>query len=209
MTADLRYTSDQVELPPTFRYQLADTGCWLWLGYCDRNGYARIYDRTTQRIEWAHRYSYRAHKGQIPHGYEIDHTCQQTRCVNPGHLDAVTKVEHVARTFARLGKGERHLAAAHLRRLGVTYAEIAEALGYAGKEGARAAIVSAVAKGLIDADEIPEVRRLTDVERDEIAELVALDVPQAVVAELYGVHASQVSRVSRGLTSGHRRDGAA
>lgn len=193
------------DLPESFKFVVDDNNCWVWTAYCDRNGYARIYDRDAQRIEWAHRWSYRFHKGPIPHRWEIDHTCQNTRCVNPEHLDAVTRKEHVQRTMRRLGKDDLHAAAAHLRMNGATYKDIAEALGYSGQQSAFHAVMKAIDKGLIDADEVPRPSRLDDEDCEDIKALVAMGVPQAVVAELYGIHNSQVSRVSRGIRSGHRR----
>jgi hypothetical protein len=43
------------------------------------------------RGEQAHRYSYRIHKGEIPQGAVIHHTCFCKRCVNPDHLEAVSQ----------------------------------------------------------------------------------------------------------------------
>jgi HNH endonuclease len=195
-----------VTLPAGFVYtEDPETGCWLWDGYCDKNGYARIYNADHRCIEWAHRFSYEAHRGPIPPRHEIDHVCRQTRCVNYEHLDAVTRAEHVRRTLERLGKDKRHLAAAHLRRLNLTYQEIAEALAYSGKEGAHQAVLRAVAKGLASSDEVPRATRLTEIEREEIRDLYTLGVPQTVIGECYAVDSSQVSRICNGHTSGHSR----
>lgn len=188
----------------SFQYEVDEAGCWLWSGYRDRNGYARIYNRDRGRIEWAHRYSYETHVGPLAPGMEIDHMCQVVACVNPEHLQQLTHAEHVRVTMTRLGKDDLHLAAARLRRQGFTYAEISSALGYAGRFAAHRAVEAAIAKGLIQADEVPRARRLNEVERAEIRELVAIGIPQAVVAEFYGVDSSHVSRVSRGITSGHK-----
>jgi hypothetical protein len=194
----------------SFRYEVDAQGCWIWSGYCDSNGYARIYDRANRRIEWAHRYSYEQHVEPIRPGYEIDHMCEVTNCVNPDHLQQLTHREHCRVTMERLGKVDKQRRAAHLRQLGMTYAEIADALGYTSKTSAADAVNRAIKLGLVDADDIPRASRLNDVERNDIAELVSLGVPQAIVAEVYGIDDSQVSRVSRGIHSGHvARRGAA
>lgn len=183
------------DLVSSFRYREAADGCWLWQGYCDSNGYGRIYDRERKSIVWAHRFSYERHKGPIPERHEIDHTCQTTACVNPDHLDAVTKAEHARRTMMRLGKDDLHVAAARLRRSGLAYGEIADALGYAGRGSAKAAVIAAIVKGLIAAEEVPPARRLSDAECDDIRAMYALGVPQTVLARHYGFDSSHISRV--------------
>jgi hypothetical protein len=187
--------------PIAGQFDVDPNGCWLWTGYCDRNGYARVYDRENKRIDWAHRVSYRMHNGPIPDGHEIDHVCQVTRCVCPHHLDAVTKVEHVARTFRRCGKDNRHLLAAELRQQGLTYDEIAAVIGMASRSGALSAIHSAITKGLVDPDDVPPARHLSATERQDVIDLYDLGVPQGALAEWYGVDNSNISRICTGKTS--------
>lgn len=193
-------------------YKVDDRGCWVWQGYADRNGYGRIYDNSLPRrarTDWVHRVSYRATNGPIPEKHEIDHTCQNTLCMNPAHLEAVTRPEHVRRTYERLGKDARHHLAAVLRSSGMTYREIAEALEYSGKGGASSAISAAISKGLIDPAEVPPARKLTREEREDIRDLYALGVPQTEIAAWYELHSSQVSRICNGMTSGHGYEEAA
>ena len=51
---------------------------------------------------YAHRAAYELFVGPIPSGYEIDHLCRVRDCVNPDHLEAVTRRENLLRgdTFA-------------------------------------------------------------------------------------------------------------
>jgi hypothetical protein len=35
--------------------------------------------------------------GPIPEGLEIDHLCRNRACVNPGHLEPVTRLENIRR----------------------------------------------------------------------------------------------------------------
>jgi hypothetical protein len=49
--------------------------------------------------ELIHRKHYEQFKGPIPDGLEIDHTCRNTRCVNPEHLEAVTHAENLRRRY--------------------------------------------------------------------------------------------------------------
>jgi len=75
-----------------------NSGCWLWTKAVMANGYGLI--MTSTGVRTAHRVSYEAHKGEIPAGLELDHKCRVRSCVNPDHLEAVTKTENVRRGFA-------------------------------------------------------------------------------------------------------------
>ena len=45
----------------------------------------------------AHRYVYLTSGHEIPEGLELDHLCRNRRCVNPDHLEPVTKSENMRR----------------------------------------------------------------------------------------------------------------
>jgi hypothetical protein len=56
------------------------TGCWVWRLFKSR-GYGM-----TSRGRRAHRVQYAALIGPIPDGYDVHHECENTACINPGHL---------------------------------------------------------------------------------------------------------------------------
>ncbi|WP_443217111.1 HNH endonuclease signature motif containing protein [Rhodococcus sp. YH1] len=56
------------------------------------------HERRTQTI---HRVVYRELVGEIPEGFEIDHTCTEKLCANPRHLEAIAPAEHHRRTRER------------------------------------------------------------------------------------------------------------
>lgn len=60
-------------------------GCHLWSGKCDRDGYG-YHGRSR-----AHIVAYVAAFGPVPEGFELDHRCRRRNCVNPMHLDPVTR----------------------------------------------------------------------------------------------------------------------
>jgi len=49
----------------------------------------------------AHRFAYEQFIGPIPSGLTVDHLCFERRCVNPGHLEAVTNEENARRGQVR------------------------------------------------------------------------------------------------------------
>jgi hypothetical protein len=61
-----------------------NTGCWLWLGDTDKDGYGCkcINYRNTR----AHRHAWTLYRGTIPNGHEVRHRCGVRLCVNPDHL---------------------------------------------------------------------------------------------------------------------------
>lgn len=76
-------------------------GCWLWTGA--RAGRATLQygnTRWSRRVRYAHRVAYELLVGPVPDGLELDHLCRVPLCVNPAHLEAVTRSENVRRGYA-------------------------------------------------------------------------------------------------------------
>lgn len=70
----------------------AISGCWLWVGAQLPNGYGSVGVIGRGDIsQLAHRYVYTQLVGVIPDGLHIDHRCRVRCCVNPLHLEAVTR----------------------------------------------------------------------------------------------------------------------
>lgn len=68
-----------------------NSGCWIWTGFVNPDGYAMC---SNIRV---HRFSYEENVEPIPHGLVIDHKCRVRCCVNPDHLECVTSGENVLR----------------------------------------------------------------------------------------------------------------
>lgn len=69
--------------------------CWEWTGYVNPKGYGNY--RRGGRTHWVHRLAWELLVGPIPDGLEIDHLCRNRRCVNPDHLEPVTRSENLRR----------------------------------------------------------------------------------------------------------------
>lgn len=73
----------------------ATTDCWPWFGTFNQKGYA-VMNHRSKHLRAA-RVSYKLFRGPIAEGLEPDHTCRMRGCVNPWHLDLVTRGENVRR----------------------------------------------------------------------------------------------------------------
>lgn len=78
-----------------------NTGCWLWTGALDKDGYAKFTAKSGERKYWrGHIASYEEFIGPVPEGLELDHLCRTKSCINPVHLEPVTGYENMRRGTA-------------------------------------------------------------------------------------------------------------
>lgn len=77
------------------KYDVQPGGCWLWTGAIGKTGYAVF--RYNGKAANAHRVSYTHHVGPVPEGLDLDHLCRVRHCVNPAHLEPVTRRVNLSR----------------------------------------------------------------------------------------------------------------
>jgi hypothetical protein len=66
-----------------------ESGCHLWTGTVNANGYAMRHHTLI------HRERYEQANGPAPEGYHVHHTCRVRSCVNLDHLEAVPHRENI------------------------------------------------------------------------------------------------------------------
>ena len=88
--------------------------CWIWTSYKNEGGYGRF--GINYKHEFAHRVSYFLSKGSIPSQMTIDHLCRNRLCVNPSHLEIVSRGENVLRgeNFTAKQKRQKKCSSGHI-----------------------------------------------------------------------------------------------
>ena len=71
--------------------QRIESGCLVWTGALSARatGDYGTFTWHGRKTVLAHRVAWMLNVGEIPDGYQIDHLCKNTRCVEVSHLDAV------------------------------------------------------------------------------------------------------------------------
>jgi HNH endonuclease len=87
-----------------------NSGCWLWLGNINRDGYGTIWGTELKRTVLSHRLVYETLVGPIPPGQKVLHRCDNPCCVNPDHMMVGTTADNNAdcKAKGRNARGERH-----------------------------------------------------------------------------------------------------
>jgi len=82
-----------------------DRGCWVWKGKIRESGYGIIYIKRKKLR--AHRISYKTFVGELKPGWEICHTCDNKKCVNPLHLWQGTSKQNIVDRFVKYWRSKK------------------------------------------------------------------------------------------------------
>ncbi|KPC70104.1 hypothetical protein ADL26_17965, partial [Thermoactinomyces vulgaris] len=82
--------------------------CWIWTAGTNKSNYG--YFKVNGEAQEAHRVAFEMLRGPVPEGLHLDHLCHTNdpackagdlclhrRCVNPDHLEPVSKRENIRR----------------------------------------------------------------------------------------------------------------
>lgn len=87
-----------VELPGLFWDKiprgLPDDECWPWRGSISAERYAIYGEASRYGTRYAHLLMWRHRFGPVPDGFEVDHSCFNRACMNPGHHRLLTLAEN-------------------------------------------------------------------------------------------------------------------
>jgi hypothetical protein len=91
--SDIRWMVKRLVLDVT----VSDVGCWEWRGGSTGGRGVMALAGTTQYV---YHLTYQFFTGPIPGGLTLDHLCRNPACVNPDHLEVVTRAVNVRRQAA-------------------------------------------------------------------------------------------------------------
>lgn len=81
-----------------------ETGCWEWNRAMSGTGYGqKWYSGKAWNV---HRLSWTIYNGAIPEGLYVCHSCDNRKCMNPGHLWVGTQGDNLRDMYAK-GRGDR------------------------------------------------------------------------------------------------------
>jgi hypothetical protein len=83
----------------------ADDECWEWTAAKSSKGYGQF--ALNKIAKSTHRISYIIHKGEIPDGLMICHTCNNPPCINPNHLYAGTSSDNMEQSVREMRHHEQ------------------------------------------------------------------------------------------------------
>lgn len=95
----------------TEKYIVVESGCWEWVASIHSEGYGQMSYLGKPTV--AHRIGYMLLIGPIPDGMDIDHLCRNRKCVNPSHLEVVSRAVNLRRGIPNKFKNATHCIHGH------------------------------------------------------------------------------------------------
>jgi hypothetical protein len=91
-------------------------GCLVWTGRLSKGGYGvlRIGSRgIDRRTVFVHRWHWEFINGKVPKGLDLDHLCRVRSCLEPSHLDPVTRRVNILRGVGVMNGAKHSLSKTH------------------------------------------------------------------------------------------------
>lgn len=112
-------------------FEKTDSGCLIPTNMkLNQDGYFRkawgSYRAGDRVAEMFHRFIWRARKGVIPEGYEINHLCGNRACQNVEHMECIHGTEHAIKTNQERYASIKEAAYQHWLATGCTATELVQ-----------------------------------------------------------------------------------
>lgn len=88
------------------RVEISSNNCWNWCGPLNKGGYGL--SSIDGKRTLAHRAFWLFDQGPIPDGMDLDHLCRNRNCINPAHMEIVTRSVNLRRGFEARGCKNGH-----------------------------------------------------------------------------------------------------
>jgi HNH endonuclease len=96
-------------------------GCWIWRGSINNKGYGQIQSGGRKGgLRLAHRVSWEVHKGPVPIGKVVMHSCDNPPCVNPAHLKLGTQGDNLQDMTSKQRAGGQKLTPDQIEEIKAT-----------------------------------------------------------------------------------------
>lgn len=178
------------------RYKIEQgTGCWIWIGGKDKDGYGKI-KRYGKNIR-AHRLFYEHHVGSIPEGLFVIHSCDNPSCVNPKHLRPATQLENEQ---DKDNKGRRPLSPSITHKESLLRGEAHPRFGKPMLEHVKEALHKANSGRSLSNKHKENLSCLTI---NEVNQILLASGTNAEIALKYGVSRSTIQRIRSGVRWQH------
>lgn len=108
-----------------------NSGCWLWARAGIPGSYGRCWNKRKRKAENAHRVVYETLLNTIiPDNLDLDHLCRVPSCVNPAHMEPVTRRVNTLRGVgpAAINAAQTHCVHGHEFSLSNTYTYIEDGI---------------------------------------------------------------------------------
>lgn len=113
-----------------------DQGCHLVISHqLNQDGYFR--KCVGGVLTMYHRHIYETEVGAIPHEHEVDHMCRNRNCINPDHLQTLTREAHLIKTNTERYAERQEAAKLDWKTHDITGTDLAELFGVSFSIGCR------------------------------------------------------------------------
>ena len=92
----------------------ASGDCWEWTAAVKDTGYGNFWVGYDEGWARPHRYVWELLVGPVPEGLDLDHLCRNRLCVNPDHLEPVTRSVNLLRGIGNGNKRKTHCPQGHI-----------------------------------------------------------------------------------------------